>query len=384
MCSPIVSKNRILFLLLIVGLANSSKSFSQAIIPDWHFNMTSFGVVGGVLTQDNIYHFCHYNTDYYSNYAGYANMLSLDSSGNFISDIPIAYFTVLYLDNHLNTYGINWDNDSIYSYDSNGNIRWQLPFPVTFPCGTWIQQMLVDSKGNLYTIIEGRYCPDKLQVIISRIDSSGNLLWLFQPNPDSLSEDYLTGIVLNKEGDLFFTGYIDDGMSKEYYTIRINSDGSMLWKNVSDASLSAIAVDDSSNAYITGYTGDLGIITKFSLTGEEKWSVIDSNASGSDIALDKENNIVVQGSHGSGNESIPYLAKFDNSGNELWSSDFISLPDYDVSFYQLVADSSNNIVVIGEADDPMIYGTHYGYLTIKYSSTGNLQWYYLYEYNCGW
>ena len=125
MCSPIVSKNRILFLLLIVGLANSSKSFSQAIIPDWHFNMTSFGVVGGVLTQDNIYHFCHYNTDYYSNYAGYANMLSLDSSGNFISDIPIAYFTVLYLDNHLNTYGINWDNDSIYSYDSNGNIRWQ-------------------------------------------------------------------------------------------------------------------------------------------------------------------------------------------------------------------------------------------------------------------
>jgi hypothetical protein len=102
----------------------------------------------------------------------------------------------------------------------------------------------------------------------------------------------------------------------------------------------AIAVDSSSNVYVTGSSATI----KYDTDGNELW-VKNYSGGGSDIALDSSGNVYVAGS---------VTIKYDSNGNELWVQSGGGTA--------IAVDSSGNVYVTGFN------------ITRKYDTNGNLQW----------
>ncbi|MBK9733379.1 MAG: T9SS type A sorting domain-containing protein [Chitinophagaceae bacterium] len=138
----------------------------------------------------------------------------------------------------------------------------------------------------------------------------------------------------------------------------------------------AIAADDFNNTYITGYARgsnkDKSVTIKFSSAGVVQWTRIDSAdyMLPYDIALDAGNNVIVFGER----DLTMFVTKYDNSGIELWSTDFTALSGIDVWPLSMAIDQFDNILMLG-ASETGDYWENYNYTTVKYSPSGVLQWY---------
>jgi hypothetical protein len=142
-------------------------------------------------------------------------------------------------------------------------------------------------------------------------------------------------------------------------------------------------VDEANNAYITGYAlgaTEKSVTAKLSSAGVEEWTMIDSATyvSPYDIALDGDNNVIVYGEREYVFPWTLYITKYNNSGNQLWSTDFDAFPDFPVDALKMAIDKADNIVLLG-ALDTGDYWENYNYTTVKYSAGGILQWYSVYD-----
>ena len=162
-------------------------------------------------------------------------------------------------------------------------------------------------------------------------------------------------------------------------------------------SAAAVAVDSTSNIYVTGstsqgmgpfdgQTGTGGVfLTKFTAAGTKLWSRVwgsGTNDGTAAIAVDRTgSNIYVAGqTMGAFDGLVPptggygaFLSKFDSNGNRLWTRFAVANTVGFPSANAVAVDNSNNVVVGGS----YYVSTNESFLT-KYASTGTQLWAYTY------
>jgi len=209
-------------------------------------------------------------------------------------------------------------------------------------------------------------------------------------NFDGGDNDYLNEMKVSKNGDIYVTGQSRETGNREqfdYLTIKFDTSGFKQWEskydgtsNLNDESFD-IALDSSGNIYVTGFSTDFKtnrdcVTIKYNSYGQlmwiQKYDHSHLNDEGWAIGTDKNNNVYVAGFSGDSLSSDDFfLVKYDSSGNQIWVERYNGTGNTRDFCQHLVLDDSANIYISGYTTS---LNTGADYTTIKYNSSGILQW----------
>lgn len=316
---------------------------------------------------------------------------------------------------------------SLAKFDVNGNHLWSKRFGDAYAQNA--QAVATDGSGNV--VISGFYGGSVdfgggpltslagANLFLAKFDASGNYLWS-KSFGDSLysSEDGMwvatdasDNVIITAEFDGtidFGGGTLTSAGSLDVAVAKFDAAGNHIWsKNFGDASFQvphAVATDASGNIVITGYFGgsvDFGggpltsggldmFVAKLDPAGAHLWSKNFGNALGYSVATDGFGNVVTTGDFNgtvdfgggplteAGGGDI-FVAKFDGSGNQLWSRAFGNT-DYQ-HCESIATDGANNVFITASFPGTVDFGggplTSAGYDDIfvaQFDANGNHLW----------
>ncbi len=213
---------------------------------------------------------------------------------------------------------------------------------------------VVDSKGNIYStgstggFLDGNLNAGNLDLFLVKYNPVGVKQWTRQLGTGA--DDIGRGVAIDDSNNLYVTGYTGGALDGnpnagnfDIFLVKYNSSGVKQWTRqlgtVAQDIGRGVAIDDSNNLYVTGYTGG---------------------------ALD--------GNPNAGNFDI-FLAKYDSSGVKQWTRQLGTVAD-DVG-YGVAVDSRGNVYVTGETSGGLDGNTNLGakdIFLVKYNSSGVKQW----------
>ena len=281
-----------------------------------------------------------------------ANGIALDDSGN------------VYITGYIwNSYE-GWGEVLLLKYDLAGNLLWNTTWG-----GSSLEQgngIAVDSSGNSFiTGTTMSYGAGGSDVFLLKYDSSGNLIW--NNTWGGSDDDYGYGTALDGSGNISITGYTESyGVGEsDVFLLKYDSSGILMWNTTwggSDDDYGyGTALDDSGNAFITGYTENYGtayndvILLKYDRTGNLLWNTTWGSSGldyGNSIALSSSGTVFITGfteSYGKA-YSDGLLYKYDSSGNLLWDITFGKSNSFDDGT-GIAIDSSGNAFIIGYTEN---------------------------------
>lgn len=199
----------------------------------------------------------------------------------------------------------------------------------------------------------------------------------------SYSDDAAAFTAEDEEGNVLLIKYTPEG---EPIWIRIYDLGGEFWENLN-------SLDCDQEGYIVG-AGIIGpdyfhsdfLTVKFSPNGDTIWCrrvdrySVDATTG---VICDAANNIYVSGWSDADGVHHPVLIKYLPSGETLWTRENESTKDAHI--YDIGLDSTGNVLLIGDIDDPPV-GMTTSCLFMKYTPFGELGWtrtYRLDAYNHG-
>lgn len=165
-----------------------------------------------------------------------------------------------------------------------------------------------------------------------------------------------------------------DSLGREQWVARFNGPG-----NTKDIA-SALALDAAGNVYVTGSSGEGSpnlsdyVTVKYDPFGVEQWVARYSDLYdyATALAVDASGNAYVTGySYHAGTFYDYATIKYNKNGIQLWVRRYHGPGGSDDSAYAVKVDESGNVFVTGESVGP---GTSTDYATIKYSASGAQQW----------
>ena len=351
----------------------------------------------------------------------FSHSIALDSSGNVYIT---GYFTGI-ADFDPGTGTVNLTSTAsqdifFAKYDNSGNYVWAKSIEGSGSGGNTGKCILVDGSGNVY--IGGRFWdivdfdPDtgianlssagSSDIFFAKYDNSGNYLWAKRVGSD-MGGDMIYSMAMDGSGNMYITGYFIDtadfnpgvGIAdlvsagdRDIFLAKYDNNGNYIWaKNIggttNDYGLS-IAVDDSSNPYITGFfensadfdpsAGTANLIAaggrdiflaKYDSGGNYIWANSIGGLSmneGNGIAIDNDGNIYITGYFegtadfdpdtgaakltSSGFDDILF-AKYDNSGNYLWAKGIGSSGSTGDIGNSITVDGFGNVYITGYFSD---------------------------------
>jgi hypothetical protein len=206
-----------------------------------------------------------------------------------------------------------------------------------------------------------------------------------------IGNDYSNAIVTDSAGNIYVTGYTLSfgAVGRDVLTIKYDSNGDQLWNRTIGGTGQdygyGIAVDDSGDIYIAGYTNSFGVvlydiwIIKYNSSGDQIWNKT-TGGTGNQYAygmtIDDSGDIYVAGSTdsmGAGNDDF-WIIKYNSSGDEIWNT--TTGGTFDENIYGKIAlDSAGNIYATGNtwsfgAGTPAAGNVW----TVKYNSSGDYIW----------
>ena len=249
--------------------------------------------------------------------------------------------------------------------------------------------LAVDSLENVYVTgssYDGNTFDDYTTV---KYDSDGAQLWVKRYNGPGNGNDGASDLAIDNSGNIYVTGYsYDVSTNIDFATVKYDASGNQLWAiryngpDNSDDSASTLAVDNLGNLYVAGVsfdsvTGNDYATVKYGPAGNQLWAERyngpeDGDEEAFDLAIDSSGNVCVTGIGFSGITSADYLTvKYDPDGNRLWVARYDGPQNSDDNAYVLAIDSSGNIYVTGTS-----FGgaTNYDYATVKYGADGSQIW----------
>jgi uncharacterized delta-60 repeat protein len=310
--------------------------------------------------------------------------------------------TAIVVDNSGNVYvtGADWGGSgaeadyATVKYNSAGQEQWVARYNGPANLADFANAIAVDGSGNVYVTGAsiGTTYPDYDYVTI-KYNSTGQQQWVARYNGPLNDDDEAAAIAVDASGNVYVTGYSEalhgNFVSPDYTTIKYNASGQEQWVALYNGPASrfdyatALAVDGSGNAYVTGYSenaADADYATiKYNSAGQEQWIARYDRPEISEefanaIAVDNSGNVYVTG--GSGHFDTGFAAatiKYNSAGQEQWVARYNGTANDSIAT-ALALDPSGNVYVTGESLDP---GTPYGdfdYATIKYNASGSEQW----------
>ncbi|MGH2574488.1 MAG: SBBP repeat-containing protein [Ignavibacteria bacterium] len=289
-----------------------------------------------------------------------------------------AGFTAMAIDRQNNIYVIA--GRSTLKYNTNGDSIWVR----VFTGGGGSRSIALDPSGNVYLGgMRTMSFPPNTDCLVIKYDSSGALQWYVYY--DGSYNDVVRKITVDVSGNAYIAGYIDTAAAPWQYflTIKYNSAGIQQWvrrytgPSNSPASAFSIITDKLGNAYVTGWSSGTGSFAdyttiKYNSNGDSLW-VRRYNGPGSDndeayaIAIDDSANVYVTGrSIGTGTSWDYATIKYNSSGLLQWVMRYNNNPpgNGDDIPNDVFVDEFMNVYVTGSSDAG---GFQYDYATVKYS-----------------
>lgn len=245
----------------------------------------------------------------------------------------------------------------------------------------------VDSFGNVYITGYSQGLSYDYDCATIKYNTHGEVLWINRF--DGGYDDYAYNLALDDSGNVYITGYsVGSGTGKDCLTIKYNTDGVEQWVKKfngpgnGDDSANDIAVDDSGNVYVTGYSKGIGtnkdyVTIKYDCNGFQKWVVRYNGPANSydeayAIDVDLTGNVnVTGGSVGIGTYFDYATIIYGIDGTELWVQRYNGPGNLSDKANALAIDDSGNVFVTGYSDGS---GTEPDCCTIKYDSAGEEIW----------
>jgi uncharacterized delta-60 repeat protein len=249
--------------------------------------------------------------------------------------------------------------------------------------------MAIDRSGNVYVTGYSSGPPRGVDCFTLKYDASGTQIWTARYSGPGNGDDQASAIAVDDSGNVYVTGYslgLDTGW--DFATIKYNAAGAEQWVVRFDAPGSdydqavGIALDGSGNAYVTGYsfsleTGFDYATTKYNAAGAEQWLArYNGPGNGYDqasaIAVDILGNVYVAGeSYGSGTNYDYATIKYTPFGVEQWVARYDGAVNSGDRANAIAVDVSGNVYVTGES---YVSKTKFDYATVKYDEAGVEQW----------
>jgi len=244
---------------------------------------------------------------------------------------------------------------------------------------------------NLFTVL--------LLLIFTRntVNAQVQQAWVARFNGTHNASDDPTALTVDAFGNVYVTGTADQGSYSNGTTIKYSAAGGTVWiRGISGLEFATypqdIAVDGSGNVYITGntyiQTEDCQwdcFVVKYNSSGTEQWARRYSGGSkffsnGKKVKVDAAGNIYVTGVTGAegpcaqqvGPVSEYFTLKYNTSGTLQWARQYNGTsPGSGVNNpYDMAVDAVGNVYVTGESQ----LNGYLDYATLKYNTNGDLQW----------
>lgn len=287
----------------------------------------------------------------------------------------------------------------LYKLDGKGKEIWKCQLGT--PQDELAQEIAADMEGNCFITgvtkgnLGGKNSGDN-DIFLIKVGSNGNTIWKRQIGTEK--EDIGEYLEIDKEGNIILTGSSRGNLAsenkggKDVFILKYDTDGNLIFKKQFGDSRSdigrGISFDKSGNIYICGTTGGDwgepdpqymdGFIAKFNSKGKLMWNKTlgtDSPDFAANLQIDKEGYIYVGGSTGGelggtqeGNGDA-FIAKFDETGKEIWTRQFGRDKWDGVLSVILSADGSGDIIIGGCQN----WETCEGYCR-RYDKSGELIW----------
>jgi hypothetical protein len=366
------------------GLGDSS-DYAYAIAVDESGNVYVTGQSIGSGTGDDYVTIRYYpdgDTAWVRSYNGPAN------AKDYALDIAVDGSNNVYVTGGSNGNGTSKDYATI-KYYPNGDTAWVRRYNGQENSSDDGMVVAVDDSGNVYVTGHSWGGGTNYDYATIKYYSNGDTAWVRRYNGPGNNLDKALAIAVDDSGNVYVTGYsVGDGTHNDYATIKYHPNGDTAWVRrynrvggVQDKA-SAIAVDDSGNVYVTG-GGEGGgtdydyVTIKYYPDGDTAWlRRYDGPASGSDhagaMAVDDSGFVYVTGQSDSAGTFQDYATiKYDSTGNQVWVRRY----DYGVTgtdnSYAIALDGSNNVYVTGTSGGG---ASGFDYATIGYYSNGDTAW----------
>jgi hypothetical protein len=258
--------------------------------------------------------------------------------------------------------------------------------------------IVVDASNNVIVTGYSTGVGSQADFTTIKFNSAGTQQWVQRYNAPVNGDDRAFGIVADRVGNIYVTGYITLA-GTDIYTIKYNSNGIYIWGKViggnalGEDKAWGIVVDSlGNNIYICGHTfndnsGNDFTVARYDSSGTEKW-VKTFNGSGSEddgafgMVVDRDHNIYVTGYTTGSNSGMDFTTiKYDNTGGVLWTNIYNDTnSNQNDRAFGIVVDRSGNSYVTGyttvsesgPADNRTNFSTDY--LTMKIDNSGVTEW----------
>ncbi|MBK7446017.1 MAG: SBBP repeat-containing protein [Ignavibacteria bacterium] len=344
------------------------------------FILTLFYILLILVTVQNI--FSQVTQEWVARYDGpgnstdLANSIAVDGSGN------------VYVTGYCTASGTDYDYATI-KYNSSGVMQWEKRYNGTGNLNDYASSIAIDVSGNVYVTGQSEGTGSNFDYATIKYNSSGVQQWVQRYNGPGNYADAARSIAVDGLGNVYVTGSgTGSGTGVDYATIKYNSSGDSVWVkrynsngNSVDA-VSKMAVDGSGNVYVTGYSAGSGTgydyaTIKYNSSGVQQWVKI-YNGPGNlsdyanSISVDNSGNVYVAGqSRGSGTAEDYATIKYNSSGDSVWVQRYNGTGNLSDGANSIAVDGSGNVFVTGSSTGS---GTDFDYATLKYNSSGILQW----------
>jgi hypothetical protein len=224
-------------------------------------------------------------------------------------------------------------------------------------------------------------------VFIAKYSPDGNRLWnLTWASP---TFDGARDVAVDASGNIYVCGEtnytITPSLWSDAFVAKYDANQNQLWNATWQSGPYSvgcgIAVDQSGNVYMSGYTNSTTqiiqqiFVTKYDSSGNSLWNTTlggNLNSWGYGCALDPSGNLCVTGevTNATTQSGDVFLGKVAPTGNVLWSTSWHGV--YYNQGLRLSVNSKGDIYVVGEIN--YAPSGHYDAIILKFNSTGRFLW----------
>ncbi|MGH7595037.1 MAG: SBBP repeat-containing protein [bacterium] len=249
---------------------------------------------------------------------------------------------------------------------------------------------VVDNAGNVYVTGRATNNAGITEFATVKYDKTGKERWVASYHRGSNLGSSAWAMALDRAGNICVTGTSADSNKTDgdYTTIKYKPNGKMQWVthykgpyNAVDRA-SALAIDAAGNVYVTGLSTYAATTVKYNAVGVQQWvasyplpNYLSNEWYFFKLWVDEAENVYLGGRGMSIKKYI--LVKYNKAGALEWVANYIGNGGQTM-MNDMTLDRAGNIYVTGSSLHSTANRT-WDYVTIKYNSTGQMQW--LVRYN---